>query len=165
MKRSFHPCAPLVATLLTLAACSSGTSSEDDSCRGVDSAVSDQAISLAKSNFTLPDGSVIDRVTFDGASALPLPANQQKFGVESVLALRSVVFFGGDEADSELSGVEGAVYLALGEDDSLIAPLGSFSEPFFDLAPPDDPGWSSWAQSVDDSSSLDDAFGCVAPNS
>ncbi len=163
MKRSRHVLGLLLATLPLLSASGSEAGTGGGACRDVDSAVTDEAITLARSDFTLPDGTVIDRVKFDDASAVSLPTDQRRFGVESILALNVAVFFGGDEKGSELSGVEGAVYLALGADDTIIAPLGTFSEPFFDLAPPDDPGWAAWAEEVDASDTAVDADGCVNP--
>lgn len=155
-----------VAAIIALTGCGSSSepASTDDGCRDVESSVVDEAMSSTKSNFELPDGSVIERLTFDDAASVSLPTEQRKFGAESVMALRVAVFYGGDEADSALSGVENVFYLALDANDQIIAPLASFSEPYFDLAPPSDPGWSEWAEKVDASDTALDAFGCVNPN-
>ena len=155
----------VITCLFALPACAATpTTDTTEGCLDVDSAVIDEAMASTRSNFETPDGVEIDRLKFDDAASVMLPADQQKFGVASVMALRVAVFYAGDEADTGLSGVEIVYYLALDSKDQIIAPLGTYSEPYFDLERPADPGWSAWAEEIDDSDTTLDAFGCVNPN-
>ena len=64
----------------------------------------------------------------------------------------------------KLQGVQGPVYVVLDDDGRPLAPLGTFSQPFFDIQPPADPGWTAWADGTDDSDVAYDLFGCVNPS-
>jgi hypothetical protein len=74
------------------------------------------------------------------------------------------VYLEDDDVPGEFQAAQGPVYVVLDADGEPLGPLGTFSQPFFDIQPPADPGWTSWADAIDDSDVAYDLFGCVTPH-
>ncbi|KAA1380537.1 hypothetical protein [Aeromicrobium fastidiosum] len=157
---------PLVAAALVLSACgsSSGPGSDDDlTCDTADKAVVADIMAKANTDFKQGD-SITDRFELVKAATAPIPESERKYGAAELMVLLVSVFVQDADVPSELQGVQGPVYVVLDADGQPLAPLGTFSQPYFDIQPPADPGWTAWADGIDDSDVALDLFGCVKPS-
>ncbi|KAA1380536.1 hypothetical protein [Aeromicrobium fastidiosum] len=159
----------IVALALAVAALSAcGTSAsrgrEGGICNDADKAVVSDIMSTARTNFKDGD-SVTDHIEFVKAATRPIPESKRKYGAAELMVLLVSVYIQDADVPTKLQGVQGPVYVVLDADGKPLAPLGTFSQPFFDIQPPADPGWTAWADGIDDSDVAYDLFGCVNPNS
>jgi hypothetical protein len=161
-----------LAGVLLLTACT--TSSPDDdgtggtdrageaACDDADPAVVTKVMDTANTDFQDGDSVVRSFELVDSATA-PIPDDQQKFGAERLMVLLVSVTIDDDEVPDDLQGAQGPVYVVLDADGQPLGPLGTFSQPYFDLEPPADPGWTAWADGLDQTDVASDLFGCVNP--
>lgn len=153
-----------VAGLLALGGCGPSSQPTDEAaCDTADEAVVADIMATAQSDF--PDGdSTISGFEFIEAATAPIPEGVQKFGAEQLMVLLVAVTIDDPDIDDGFQGAQGPVYVVLDAEGQPLGPLGTFSQPYFDIEPPNDPGWTAWADSVDDSDVAYDLFGCVDPN-
>ena len=157
----------LVAAMSVLSACgpsSSPSRGRDGAiCNTADKAVVRDIMSTARTDFKDGD-SVTDHFDFVEAATAPLPESKRRFGAAELMVLLVSVYIQDDDVPSELQGVQGPVYVVLDDDGQPLGPLGTQSQPFFDLQPPPDAGWTSWADAVERSDVASSLFSCVNPS-
>jgi hypothetical protein len=160
--------APLIAAaLLALTACASpsgGSPGKDEQvCDAADKKVVSDVMSKARTNFTTGK-SVTDHFELVEARTAPIPQDKQEFGAERLMVLLVKVFIDDKNIPEGFQGAQGPVYVTLDADGEPLAPLGTDSQPFFDIEPPAEPGWTAWADGIATSDVAYDLFGCVNPN-
>jgi hypothetical protein len=155
--------AACVAALFLLSACDPSTADKKEPvCDPADKAVVSEIMSKARTGFK--DGDTIqDHFEFVKGATAPIPEAKRQFGAERVMVLLVKVFLRDDDLTKDFQGVQGPVWVVLDGDDKPLAPLGTDSQPFFDIQPPADPGWTAWADGLADSDFAYDLFGCVNP--
>lgn len=158
--------APAAALTMLLSGCGIIDAVGDgggDECQEADQPLVDDVMSQARSDFTTSKGLQIDRVEFTNAATVPLPIDQQRFGVTQLMGMSAVVVDAGKAADTEFAGIEHVFIIAI-DDGSVVGAVDTFAQEVFDLPSPDDPDWESWSVEVDESPTALDAFGCVNPS-
>lgn len=156
--------ATLVMAASVLSACGGSSSGKDQkACNDADKAVVSDIMATARTNFKDGD-SVTDHFEFKKAATAPIPESKRKYGAAELMVLLVSVYLEDDDAESGLSGIQGPVYVVLDDDGKPLGPLGTLSQPFFDIQPPADPGWTAWADSVEKSRFASGLFGCVNPS-
>ncbi|MCD9200169.1 hypothetical protein [Aeromicrobium wangtongii] len=156
--------AACIAALLLLSACDSSSADEDEPvCDPADKAVVAEIMSKARTGFK--DGDTIhDHFDFVKGATAPIPEAKRQFGAERVMVLLIKLFIRDDDVTDGFQGALGPVWVVLDGDGKPLAPLGANAQPFFDIQPPADPGWTAWADGLADSDFAYDLFGCVNPN-
>ncbi len=142
---------------------SSSTSPDKSVCNTADEAVVTEIMDTARTNFKTGD-STISSFEFIEAATAPIPEQVQKYGAKELMVLLVAINIDDPDIEDGFQGAQGPQYVVLDADGQPLGPLGTFSQPFFDIQPPDDPGWTAWADGVDDSDVAYDLFGCVNPN-
>ncbi|MCL3820366.1 hypothetical protein [Aeromicrobium wangtongii] len=158
--------AACVAALFLLSAC--GTSSpakakDEPVCDPADEAVVSEIMSKARTGFKTGD-TIQDHFEFVKGATAPIPEAKRQFGAERVMVLLIKLYIRDDAVTDDFQGALGPVWVVLDADGKPLAPLGADSQPFFDIQPPADPGWTAWADGLADSDFAYDLFGCVNPN-
>ncbi|MGJ9421858.1 hypothetical protein [Aeromicrobium sp. CF3.5] len=120
-------------------------------------------MATAQSNFKTGD-STISSFKFIEAATAPIPEDVQQFGAKELMVLLVAINIDDPNVEDGFQGAQGPEYVVLDADGQPLGPLGTFSQPFFDIEPPEDPGWTAWADGVADSDVAYDLFGCVDPN-
>jgi hypothetical protein len=147
-----------------LAACSPSSATKDDPvCDDADKAVVADVMAKARTNFVQGD-SITKDFDFIKAATAPIPEQKREYGAARLMVLLVAVNIDDDKLPAGFQGAQGPVYVVLDDDGEPIAPLGTFSQPFFDIQPPADPGWTAWADGIDTSNVAYDLFACVNPN-
>ena len=153
--------------LSMLSACGSSSSSsrgrDGATCNVADKRVVSDIMDTARTDFEDGD-SVTDHFDFVEAATAPIPESQRSYGAAELMVLLVSVYIQDPDVPSDLQGVQGPVYVVLDEDGRPLAPLGTLSQPFFDLQPPADPGWTSWADGLERSDFASGLFSCVNPS-
>ncbi len=163
-QRTTRTLAAITVGLGLLGACGPTTPSDDEPiCNDADKAVVDEIMDTARTNFPLGE-STIGSFEFIEAATAPIPEQVQEFGASDLMVLLIAVNIDDPDIEEGFQGAQGPVYVVLDADGQPLGPLGTFSQNYFDLQPPDDPGWTEWADGVDDSDVAYDLFGCVNPN-
>ena len=164
MKRLRRTIVPWLAGVALLSACAPPSQAEDEPpCDDADDAVVSAVMAKARTNFQDGD-SITDHFEFIKAATRPIPEAKRQFGAAELMVLLVAVYVKDPDIPDDLQAAQGPVYVVLDADGEPLAPLGTFSQPFFDIQPPDDPGWTAWADGIDDSDVAYDLFGCVNPN-
>jgi hypothetical protein len=162
------PASWLVALTLAMSALSGCASSSSSSINGVpcndaDKAVVSDIMDTARTKFLTGD-TITDHFELKKAVTAPIPQSKRKYGAAELMVLLVSVYLEDDDAKSGLSGIQGPIYVVLDDDGQPLGPLGTLSQPFFDIQPPGDPGWTAWADGVEKSRFASGLFGCVNPS-
>ena len=152
----------LALTATVLSSCSS-PAGDDKVCNDADRAVVSDIMATARTNFQT-GGTITNRFEFIEAATAPIPESERQYGAAELMVLLVAVYLEGDDPESGLTGAQGPVYVVLDDDGQPLGPLGTPSQPFFDLQPPADPGWTAWADGLERTSFASGLFGCVNPN-
>jgi hypothetical protein len=162
MRKKTSRLAALVSAAAVLSGCTSSSGKDEKGCNDADKAVVSDIMSTARTNFKDGD-SVTDHFEFVKAATRPIPESKRKYGAAELMVLLVSVYVQDPDVPSDLQGVQGPVYVVLDDDGKPLGPLGTFSQPF-DIKPPADPGWTAWADGIDDSDVAYDLFDCVNPS-
>jgi hypothetical protein len=153
----------LVMATSVLSACGTSSAGKDEKvCNDADKAVVSDIMSKARTNFLTGD-IITKRFEFKKAATAPIPESKRKYGAAELMVLLVSVYLESDDPESGLSGIQGPIYVVLDDDGNPLGPLGTLSQPFFDLQPPADPGWTAWADNVERSRFASGLFACVNP--
>ncbi len=151
---------------MMLGACGTSPSSPPSSsksvCNTADEAVIAEIMDTARAKVTV--GGRDSSFEFLEAATTPIPPDVQQFGAAELMVLLIAETIDDPDIEKGFETVQGPVYVVLDADGQPLGPLGTFSQNYFDLQPPTDPGWTEWADGVDDSDVAYDLFGCVNPN-
>lgn len=157
--------ASAVASALLLSAC--GSSSDEPratggsgTCETADQAVVGDIMDTARTNFQDGD-SITDHFELVKAATGPIPESKRKYGAAELMVLLVSVYVQDPDVPSDLQGIQGPVYVVLDADGQPLGPLGTYSQPFFDIQPPADPGWTAWADGIDKSDVAYDLVRCL----
>jgi hypothetical protein len=159
----------LTLAMSVLSGCASSSSSSSSSsingvpCNDADKAVVSDIMDTARTKFLTGD-TITDHFEFKKAVTAPIPESKRKYGAAELMVLLVSVYLEDDDAKSGLSGIQGPVYVVLDDDGQPLGPLGTLSQPFFNITPPADPGWTPWADRLERSDFAADLFGCVNPS-